>query len=92
MARHRLSSGAERHDASLATSISSSVIEKCDSPDDTSSIEGSTQSLIEAETVSADDYQCVLKDIEEYEFAVGVSEDRNKRCRRTMEVSDALTA
>lgn len=91
MARHRLSSGAERHDASLATSITSSVIEKCDSPDDTSSIEGSTtHSLIEAESSSAtadDDLQCVLKDMEEYEFVVGVAEDRNKRCRRTMEVS-----
>ncbi|KAF9910001.1 Protein phosphatase 2C 1 [Linnemannia zychae] len=90
VARHRLSSGAERHDASLATSISSSVIEKCDSPDDTSSIEGSTQSLIEAEPVSADDLQCVLKDMEEYEFVVGVAEDRNKRCRRTMEDTHAF--
>lgn len=91
MARHRLSSGAERHDASLATSITSSVIEKCDSPDDTSSIEGSTtHSVIEAESSSAtadDDLQCVLKDMDEYEFVVGVAEDRNKRCRRTMEVS-----
>ncbi|KAG0360167.1 Protein phosphatase 2C 1 [Mortierella sp. AD032] len=90
VARHRLSSGAERHDASLATSISSSVIEKCDSPDDTSSIEGSTQSLIEGESVSADDLQCVLKDIDEYEFVVGVAEDRNKRCRRTMEDTHAF--
>jgi hypothetical protein len=90
VARNRLSSGAERHDASLATSITSSVIEKCDSPDDTSSIEGSTShSLIEAESssASADDLQCVLKDMDEYEFVVGVAEDRNKRCRRTMEVN-----
>ncbi|KAF9281672.1 Protein phosphatase 2C 1 [Linnemannia elongata] len=94
VARHRLSSGAERHDASLATSITSSVIEKCDSPDDTSSIEGSTtHSLIEAESSSAtadDDLQCVLKDMEEYEFVVGVAEDRNKRCRRTMEDTHAF--
>lgn len=89
MARNRLSSGAERHDASLATSITSSVIEKCDSPDDTSSIEGSTtHSLIEAESsATADDLQCVFKDMDEYEFVVGVAEDRNKRCRRTMEVN-----
>ncbi|KAG0286700.1 Protein phosphatase 2C 1 [Linnemannia gamsii] len=90
--RNRLSSGAERHDASLATSITSSVIEKCDSPDDTSSIEGSTtHSLIEAESsVSADNLQCVLKDMDEYEFVVGVAEDRNKRCRRTMEDTHAF--
>ncbi|KAF8938425.1 Protein phosphatase 2C 1 [Haplosporangium gracile] len=94
VARHRLSFGAERHDASLATSITSSVIEKCDSPDDTSSIEGSTShSLIEAESSSAtadDDLQCVLKDMDEYEFVVGVAEDRNKRCRRTMEDTHAF--
>ncbi|KAF9421518.1 Protein phosphatase 2C 1, partial [Podila epigama] len=78
-------------DTDLATAISSSSIEKCDSPDDTSSFEGSTQSA--ANTPAADqtdDLHCVLKDMEEYEFAVGVAEDRNKRCRRTMEDTHAF--
>ncbi|KAF9271068.1 hypothetical protein BGZ68_004302, partial [Mortierella alpina] len=84
--RPRPTSTSERHDPNLATAISSSGIEKCDSPDDTSSIEGSTQSLAEsAAAPTAIDLQCVLKDLDEYEFAVGVSEDRNRRCRRTME-------
>ncbi|KAG0331933.1 Protein phosphatase 2C 1, partial [Podila humilis] len=79
-------------DTSLATAISSSTIEKCDSPDDTSSIEGSTQSAVgtPAAEQPGEDLQCALKDIEEYEFAVGVAEDRNKRCRRTMEDTHAF--
>ncbi|KAF9942924.1 Protein phosphatase 2C 1 [Mortierella alpina] len=90
-ARQRPTSTSERHDPNLATAISSSVIEKCDSPDDTSSIEGSTQSLAEsAAAPTAIDLQCVLKDLDEYEFAVGVSEDRNRRCRRTMEDTHAF--
>ncbi|KAF9945988.1 Protein phosphatase 2C 1 [Mortierella alpina] len=89
--RQRPTSTSERHDPTLATAISSSVIEKCDSPDDTSSIEGSTQSLAEsAAAPTAIDLQCVLKDLDEYEFAVGVSEDRNRRCRRTMEDTHAF--
>ncbi|KAG0203559.1 Protein phosphatase 2C 1 [Mortierella sp. GBA30] len=88
--RQRPISASEKHDPNLATAISSSVIEKCDSPDDTSSIEGSTQSLADSVTPTAIDLQCVLKDMEEYEFVVGVSEDRNKRCRRTMEDTHAF--
>ncbi|KAF9178950.1 Protein phosphatase 2C 1 [Haplosporangium sp. Z 767] len=80
----------EKHDPSLATCISSTVIEKCDSPDDTSSIEGSTQSLADSEPPTSNILQCVLKDMDEYEFSVGVSEDRNRRCRRTMEDTHAF--
>ncbi|KAG0043867.1 Protein phosphatase 2C 1 [Gryganskiella cystojenkinii] len=32
----------------------------------------------------------VLKDLEEFEFVVGVAEDRNKRCRRSMEDTHAF--
>ncbi|KAF9305201.1 Protein phosphatase 2C 1 [Mortierella antarctica] len=77
-------------DTGLATAIFSSVIEKCDSPDDTSSIEGSTQSVVDTPADQGEDLQCVLKDLDEYEFAVGVAEDRNKRCRRTMEDTHAF--
>lgn len=84
--KHRLSHDSNvALDTGLATAISSSIIENCDSPDDTSSIEGSTQSAVDT-PVDGEDLQCVLKDLDEYEFAVGVAEDRNKRCRRTMEV------
>ncbi|KAF9335605.1 Protein phosphatase 2C 1 [Podila minutissima] len=77
-------------DTGLATAIFSSVIEKCDSPDDTSSIEGSTQSAVDTPVDQGENLQCVLKDLDEYEFAVGVAEDRNKRCRRTMEDTHAF--
>ncbi|KAG0338690.1 Protein phosphatase 2C 1 [Podila horticola] len=62
----------------------------CDSPDDTSSIEGSTQSAVDTPVDQGEDLQCVLKDLDEYEFVVGVAEDRNKRCRRTMEDTHAF--
>ncbi|KAI9231688.1 MAG: phosphatase 2C-like domain-containing protein [Podila humilis] len=88
--KHRLSHDSNvALDTGLATAISSSIIEKCDSPDDTSSIEGSTQSAV-GTPVDGEDLQCVLKDLDEYEFAVGVAEDRNKRCRRTMEDTHAF--
>ncbi|KAF9909527.1 Protein phosphatase 2C 1, partial [Lobosporangium transversale] len=92
--RQRPGSTSEKHDPMLATAISSTVIENCDSPDDTSSIEGSTMGLADSETPptsnNASDLQCVLKDLEEYEFVVGVAEDRNRRCRRTMEDTHAF--
>ncbi|KAI1319365.1 Protein phosphatase 2C 1 [Mortierella claussenii] len=92
--RQRPGSTSEKHDPTLATAISSAVIEKCDSPDDTSSIEGSTLSLADSEMPTAgthsSDLQCVLKDLDEFEFVVGVAEDRNKRCRRTMEDTHAF--
>lgn len=79
----------ERHAPTVSTTLTSNVIEKCDSPDDTSSIEGSVRSPVEPETSSSSNStndQDVLKKLDEYEFVVGVSEDRNRRCRRTMEV------
>ncbi|KAG0083189.1 Protein phosphatase 2C 1 [Podila epicladia] len=89
--KHRLSHDSSvALDTGLATAIFSSVIEKCDSPDDTSSIEGSTQSAVDTPIDQSEDLQCVLKDLDEYEFAVGVAEDRNKRCRRTMEDTHAF--
>ncbi|KAG0013864.1 Protein phosphatase 2C 1 [Podila clonocystis] len=89
--KHRLSHDSSvALDTGLATAISSSIIEKCDSPDDTSSIEGSTQSAVDTPVDQGEDLQCVLKDLDEYEFAVGVAEDRNKRCRRTMEDTHAF--
>ncbi|KAG0317797.1 Protein phosphatase 2C 1 [Dissophora globulifera] len=93
-ARQRPGSTSDAHDPALVTALSNAVIEKCDSPDDTSSIEGSTQSLAESEVPAgsshANDLQCVLQDLDEYEFVVGVAEDRNKRCRRTMEDTHAF--
>ncbi|GJJ72866.1 protein phosphatase PTC1 [Entomortierella parvispora] len=34
--------------------------------------------------------KAIIKDLEEFEFSVGVSEDRNKRCRRSMEDTHAF--
>ncbi|KAK3811151.1 MAG: phosphatase 2C-like domain-containing protein [Benniella sp.] len=83
-----------RHVPSLSTTLASNVIEKCHSPDDTSSIEGSVRSPVEPETSptsnNASDLQDVQKELDEYEFVVGVSEDRNRRCRRTMEDTHAF--
>ncbi|KAF9353132.1 Protein phosphatase 2C 1 [Mortierella sp. AD094] len=89
--RQRPGSTSERSNPSLAISNN---IEKCDSPGDTSSVEGSIP-VAESETSStgnspSNDLQCVLKELEEFEFAVGVSEDRNRRCRRTMEDTHAF--
>ncbi|KAF9988723.1 hypothetical protein BGZ65_001268, partial [Modicella reniformis] len=78
--------------APTVSTITGGVIENCDSPDDTSSIAGSVRSPVESEapsssnsTTDTTDLQRVLKEIDENEFVVGVSEDRNRRCRRTME-------
>ncbi|KAF9169809.1 Protein phosphatase 2C 1 [Mortierella sp. AD011] len=51
--------------------------------------------MVEVDTLpsdndTADDLECVLRELKEFEFAVGVSEDRNKRCRRTMEDTHAF--
>ncbi|KAG0239661.1 Protein phosphatase 2C 1 [Actinomortierella wolfii] len=77
----------------LATSTSSTSIGKCDSPDAMSSIEGSGWDTSDHETSLPPppqiDRESILRELDENEFLVGVSEDRNKRCRRTMEDTHA---
>ncbi|KAF9402086.1 Protein phosphatase 2C 1 [Mortierella sp. AD011] len=88
--RQRPDSTSEANNPSLAISNS---IEKGNSPGDTISVERSipvTESEATPANIPTDDLQCVLKDLDEFEFAVGVSEDRNRRCRRTMEDTHAF--
>ncbi|KAG0268987.1 cholesterol esterase [Actinomortierella ambigua] len=78
----------------LATSTSSTSIGKCDSPDNMSSIEGSSWDTNDHDTSQPPppqiDKESILRELEDNEFLVGVVEDRNKRCRRTMEDTHAF--
>jgi len=69
-----LHSAAQSHHHDSAEAAAATTAEAAD-PADKNGVNAEEESL-----------KAIVKDLEEFEFSVGVSEDRNKRCRRSMEV------